>query len=1132
MAGRFEPVSSRVSFPALEQQVLEFWRQNEIFRKSVEQRPEDKLFNFYEGPPTANGQPGVHHVLARVFKDAIPRYKTMRGYRVPRKGGWDTHGLPVEVEVEKQLGLRSKPDIERYGVEEFNRRCKESVFTYVEAWERLTERIAFWVDMRDAYVTYSDPYMESVWWTLKVLWDRGLIYQGYRSTPHCPRCGTSLSSHEVAQGYEEDTEDPSVFIKFRVGPQAGAPSALRLADGVPTALLAWTTTPWTLPANTALAVDPDAEYLLVEVPATTSDLSAAAAPATASAPSPDAAAPGDPSPSLVGKGPGVRSPERLVLAAPLVATAIAGAHQVLERLSGQQLVGLTYEPLYDPRAWGVEAQRFKGGQLVPLGPGERGPARRVLAADFVSMEDGAGIVHIAPAFGTDDFEAGKREGLLYLQPVDLRGNMLGASPFEGLFVKEADPLVTRDLRDRGLLWRSGTIRHTYPFCWRCGTPLLYYAKPSWYIRTTEVKDRLLSGNERINWYPEFIKWGRFGNWLENNVDWAVSRERYWGTPMPVWRCDGCSEAVCIGSREELRSRALNPEAVDALPELHRPYVDAILLRCEACGGQMQRVPEVLDCWYDTGAMPYAQWHYPFENQAEFLRSFPADYICEAIDQTRGWFYSLHAEATLLNAVEQAPVGVAFKNVICLGHILDGNGEKMSKSRGNVVDPWEVIDAHGADATRWYMYVASPAGQPRRFSADLVGETLRRFLLTLWNTYAFFVTYANIDGFEPGGAIGGERSELDRWVLSELTALVERVTRELDAFNPTDAGRAIQGFVEDLSNWYVRRSRRRFWRSGVDADKLAAQQTLYTCLVTLAKLCAPLVPFTAEALYQNLVRRVDAVAPESVHLAEWPSPDASLLDERLSAETRLVMRLASLGRAARSKAQLKVRQPLGRILVKPRDEVEAESLRRLAPQLLDELNVKQLQVVASDEAFSEYEVKPNLPALGPRYGREVGSIARMLREMDSQRLAAAVRAGEPVFVAGHDLKPEDLLVTVHERSGFAVVSEGGYTVALETAVSPELADEGLVRELTHRLQTLRRDAGLDISDRIVTYYNGDADVQRVMTEYGAYVAAETLSRELVAGEGGDGVFSQQQDVDGRSVTLGVAKLRMDEPQGAD
>jgi isoleucyl-tRNA synthetase len=798
-------------------------------------------------------------------------------------------------------------------------------------------------------------------------------------------------------------------------------------------------------------------------------------------------------------------------------------HRVIDHVLGSELVGLTYEPLYEPRNWGEPAQHFKDGQLVPLSDGDPGPDRRVLAADFVSMEDGTGIVHIAPAFGSDDFELGRREGLLYLQPVDLRGEMT-SGPFKGAFVKDADLPISNDLQQRGLLLRRTRIRHTYPFCWRCDTPLLYYAKPSWYIRTTAVKDRLLSGNEQINWYPDFIKWGRFGDWLENNVDWAVSRERYWGTPLPIWRCDSCPTATCVGSRAELRELAIDPGGVDELPELHRPYVDAIVLRCQGCGGEMRRVPEVLDAWYDSGAMPYGQWHYPFEHQAEFHSSFPADFICEAIDQTRGWFYSLHAEATLLNYAEQVPAGVAFKNVICLGHVLDGNGDKMSKSRGNVVDPWEVLDAHGADATRWYMYVASPAGQPRRFSSDLVGETVRRFMLTLWNTYAFFVTYANIDGFNPLVTPPGERSELDRWILSELNSLIARVTREMEAYNPTDAGRAIQAFVDDLSNWYVRRSRRRFWKSEADADKRAAYHALYTCLVTLAKLCAPLIPFASEAIFQNLVRSIDPDAPESVHLESWPVADLSLTDQSLERDTELVMRIASLGRAARSKAQIKVRQPIARLIVRPRDVArEGEALDRLSPQLLDELNIKTIEVVDDESGLVDYEVKPNLPRLGPRFGRQVGEIAKLLSEMDPRVLVDAVQKNEAVFAGGHDLKPEDLLVTEKERAGFAVVRDAGYTVAADTALTPQLEDEGLVRELTHRIQTLRRDAGLEIADRIVTYYSGDNAVRRVMRNYADYVSAETLSTELQDAPAPADSYSETQNVDGRKVTLAVRRV---------
>jgi len=1086
----FRPVSSEVSFPELEERILAFWRERDIFRKSVEQRPADNLYVFYEGPPTANGRPGIHHVLARAFKDALPRYHTMRGKRVPRKGGWDTHGLPVELEVERELGFRSKSDIEAYGIEAFNRRCKESVHRYVQDWERLTERIAFWVDMTDAYVTYSDDYIESGWWILKTLWDGGLIFQDYRSSPYCPRCGTSLSSHELALGYEENTPDPSVYVRFRLAPDATAPEALRLSDGVPTSLLAWTTTPWTLPANTALAVDPDAEYALVEVPE---------APHT-----------------------GVR--ERIILARALVERVLDGQeYAVLTTFPGSTLLGLRYEPLYEPCEWGVPAMVFDDeGRVVPLPPGAPAPERQVHPAGFVSMEDGTGIVHIAPAFGTDDLELGRQRRLLFVQPVDLRGNMLATgTPWDGLFVKDADPKITADLRARGLLWKAGTIRHTYPFCWRCGTPLLYYAKPSWYIRTTRVKDQLVANNLRINWYPEHIKTGRFGDWLENNVDWALSRERYWGTPLPFWRCESCAAATCVGSVAELRERAIDRAAAEALPELHRPYVDAILLRCDACGGQMRRVPDVADAWFDSGAMPYAQWHYPFENQAIFRERFPADFICEAIDQTRGWFYTLHAEATLLHSLEAVPEGIAYRNVICLGHILDARGEKMSKSRGNVIDPWEPISRYGADATRFNMYTAAPAGQPRRFSTEQVGETVRRFFLTLWNTYSFFVTYANLDGWTPRAA-QGTPSELDRWVLSRLHSTVARVTEAFDRYDPTDAGRSLQEFVEELSNWYVRRSRRRFWRGGTDEDKLAAYRTLHECLVTTALLLAPLTPFIAEELWQNLVCSVDPAAPESVHLADWPVVRTDLIDEALERDVALVQRIVSLGRAARTSAGIKVRQPLPEVIVQVRTSQEAEALQRLAPQVLEELNVKELRVLDTPGDFVSYVIRPNLPVLGPKYGKRLGELRRALEAADPRAVAAAVAAGQPVVLDGFTLEPSEVLVSARERPGYAVAEEAGYTVALNTSITPELAREGLARELVRRLQELRKDAGFAISDRITIAYRGDAEIANVFRTYHDYIAAETLALDIADSDPPAGSHAEQQQVDGHEVMLAVKR----------
>ncbi len=1016
----FRPVSSKVSFPQLEEGILRLWKERDIFPKSIDQRPEDRLFIFYEGPPYANASPGIHHVLARVFKDVMVRYKTMRGYRVPRKAGWDTHGLPAELEVERELGFKSKAEIETFGIEEFNRRCRQNVFAYLKEWEALTERIAFWLDLDQAYITCTNDYMESCWWAVKQLWDRGLVYQDYRVTPHCPRCGTSLSDHEVAQGYQENTPDPSVWIKFRLTSESEQELGQKVPGEAPTYFLAWTTTPWTLPGNTALAVDPEADYAVAEVA-------------------------------------GREGPERLILAATLVGLSLGDGYEVVASLEGRELAGLHYQPLYEPRQSGGEALAFNAeGRLLSLGRGETvEKAYAVITADFVSLTEGTGIVHMAPAFGGEDFEAGKAEGLLFVQPVDLRGQMTAAgTPFDGLFVKDADGPILDDLDQRGLLLRRETIYHTYPFCWRCDMPLLYYAKPTWYIRTTAVKERLVALNRQINWYPGHIKEGRFGNWLENNIDWAASRERFWGIPLPIWRCRACGQHDCIGSLAELRERAEDRAKAEALDDLHRPYVDEIALTCRQCGGSMRRVVEVLDVWFDSGAMPYAQWHYPFENGDTFARSFPADFICEAVDQTRGWFYTLHALSTLLLD------SVCFRNVICLELILDAKGEKMSKSKGNVVEPWAVINDHGADALRWYLFTATPPGTARRFSTELVGEGLRKFLLTLWNIYSFFVTYALIDRFDPRGQAQGERSELDRWVLSELNVLVDKATRYMDDYNPTDGGRAIQAFVDDLSNWYVRRSRRRFWKSEDDADKLAAHQTLYTCLVTVAKLLAPFAPFLAEEMYQNLVCSWFPEEPESVHLALWPQADVSLVDEPLMADTRLVMRIASLGRNARSKAGVKVRQPLQRVLVNPRYPVEREGLERLAPQILEELNVKELTVVAEEAEL--------------------------------------------------------------QGEGLALAAEGGYAVALVTTITPALADEGLARELVHRLQTMRKNAGFDIADYIVTYYQGSEELCRIMEKHSDYVRQETLSRELVAGPPPAGAHAEEQKIAGQAITLAVER----------
>ena len=1071
--GPFRPVGTMLPHTELEARVRDFWRDRDIFRRSIEERPADKIFSFFEGPPTANGSPGVHHVLSRVFKDLFPRYQTMRGMRVPRKGGWDTHGLPVELEVERALGLRSKAEIEDYGIAEFNRQCRESVMRYVEQWEDMTDRVAFWIDMSDAYRTYTPEYIESCWWIIKTLWDQGLIYEARRTTPHCPRCETSLSSHEVAQGYEEHTVDPSIWIRFRAHNDS-LPAALR-HNGV-TDFLAWTTTPWTLPANSGLAVAADESYAAVEL------------------------ANGD----------------RLVFAERLVEQALDGVDiadgaRVVARVTGAELENVTYEGLYDPAAWGNPTWRFDGPRLVEC-EGEL-PARRVVTAGFVSMEDGTGIVHIAPGFGEDDYLLGRERDLLFRQPVDLRGiisgdPLLGPS-FVGKWVKDADEEIMSDLAERGMLPRRETISHTYPFCWRCDTPLLYYAKPSWYIATSRLRGALEDSNENlIQWHPEHIRHGRYGDWLANNVDWAVSRERYWGTPLPIWRCQECGETSCVGSFDELRERALEHDASRPpdLSDPHRPVVDDVLVKCESCGGTAKRIPEVADAWFDSGAMPYAQWHYPFENQATFEERFPADFICEAVDQTRGWFYSLHAEAVLLHSAEAVPVPTAFRHVISLGHILDEHGEKMSKSRGNVVDPWSVLDAHGADALRWYCYVASPAGNPRRFSERLVGEAQRRFLHTLWNTYAFFVTYAIIDGWRPSSDPPAPKPDLDRWILSELNELIERETAALDDYDATAAARALERFVDVLSNWYVRRSRRRFWssaRTGAAADleaKTSAYETLHTVLTTLARLLAPLTPYLAEEMWRNLVAEQDPNAAESVHLADWPVADADQIDHALNDEMALVQRVASLGRAARSSAGIRVRQPLAAVSVAVRNAADAATVERHAHTIADELNVKQVSLAEAGSNSRRYTIKPNLRVLGPRLGSQLPALRGALTSLPAElasHIAQTIEAGQTVEIEGIALGPDDLLIESETGGDSAAASaeDEVCSVSLDTDVSESLAQEGLAREVIHRIQNLRRDSGLDPADRIQLTLLAPADPRiRALGVFEQLIAAETLASD--------------------------------------
>ena len=1112
----FKPVPSRVNFPELEKGILQFWKDRDIFLRTEEEREGKPLFMLYEGPPTANGSPGIHHVLARVFKDVICRYKTMKGYRCLRKGGWDTHGLPVELEVEKALGLKSKRDIEDYGIEKFNQRCKESVFRYVKEWEDMTDRIGFWIDMEHPYVTLENDYVETGWWILRQLWDKGLLYQDIKGTPHCPRCVTSLSSHEVALGYQENTPDPSVFVKFPVTSliltipdQEGekthpSHSIGDRQDGgdIPTYFLAWTTTPWTLPGNTALAVDASAEYSLVEV-----------------------------------EGP--HSKERVILASALIDRVINGPHRVLNRFTGSSLVALTYESLYDPRTFGVDIRRFETRDVTGVGTvttldltSEYNP--RVIPANFVSMEDGTGIVHIAPAFGDEDLGAGREHGLGFVQPVDLQGMVTGNYPFAGKFVKDADIDIVADLEKRDLLYQKGVYHHTYPFCWRCDTPLLYYAKPSWYIRTTAAKERLISGNSEINWFPEYIKEGRFGEWLRNNVDWAVSRERYWGTPIPIWECSnpGCDSKYCIGSRAELKEMALPAYKglVDDL-DLHRPFVDEIVIRCPQCQADMKRIPEVMDAWFDSGAMPFAQWHYPFDSQNMVGDGrFPADYICEAVDQTRGWFYTLHAISTLL--MDQP----SYRNVICLGLIQDERGRKMSKRLGNVVDPWTVLDARGADATRWYLFTAAQPGESRRFSEDLVNDVVRRFLLTFWNVYSFFITYASVDEFHPDQVPKGWKptSELDRWLMSELNTLVSQVDGQLRDYNPTDSGRRIQEFVDRLSNWYVRRSRRRFWKSENDEDKSSAYAALYTCLTTLCKLIAPFMPFMAEEMYQNLVGSVDGEQPESVHLAAFPQSYPELVDHPLIEATRLAMRISSMGRGARSKAGIRVRQPLNLLRVITRNQLEEQAVGRLSDQLKDELNVKEIKVDIKgsfDEEvnFWDWRITGNMSKIGPKYGTRSHEITDAIAKLNARRVVADIRDGHSVPLPLQDqtvppieLDPDEITRTKHEPAGFSLVEEGDYVVAVDTNITPELAEEGLARELVHRIQNLRRAARFEITDRILTYYQGPPRVREVMQKFANYIQQETLSEELLESEPEE-AHADRQKLEGMDVVLEVRRV---------
>ena len=1062
----FRPVNTKQSFPELEDRILQGWRDRDVFHRSVAQREGAEVWSFYEGPPTANGRPGAHHVLSRVFKDIYPRYRTMRGYRVPRKAGWDCHGLPVELEVERELGIKEKDEIEAYGIAEFNQKCRESVFRYVDDWTRLTERIGFWIDLDDAYVTLRDSYIESVWWSLRKIWDDGRLYRGHKVVPYCPRCGTALSSHEVTyEGSYRDVEDPSVYVKL---PVRDPKAPLEQGDQ----LVVWTTTPWTLISNAAVAVGPEIEYARVRGPK--ADPSAA-----------------DAERSTRAEG------DVFVVAKALVERVFGEGAEVLATFPGSALAGTAYEPPFT--------------YIADYGP--RG--HTVLEADFVSTDDGTGLVHTAIAFGEDDFKLGEQYGITLQNPVRLDGTFDDRiTAFAGRKVREADPDIIEALRENGRLLRAETFEHAYPHCWRCGTPLIYYAKASWYIRTTDVRDRLLAENEKIGWHPEHIKHGRFGKWLEGNQDWALSRERYWGTPLPIWECTSaeCGERFCAGSIQDLRDRG------GTVPDdLHRPYIDDVALDCEKCGGEMRRVVETIDAWYDSGSMPFAQWHYPFEGEETFEERFPADFISEGIDQTRGWFYSLLAISTLL--FDQT----SYRNCVCFGLILDPEGQKMSKSKGNVVNPWEVIDRHGADAFRWYYFTAQQPWAGYRFSAETLGETVYRFFTTLWNTYSFWVLYANAEGLGPADLSAvepGEGTDLDRWALSRLQGVVAEVIEKMDSFDCTTAGRTIAEYVDELSNWYVRLSRRRFW----EGDR-AAFATLHHCLLTVASLLAPFVPFLADEIYTNLVagedERFEDLA-DSVHLTEFPEPDAAHVDPELEAGVEAALRAVELGRAARAHARVKVRQPLRKAVIVARG-AEREEIQRLGDLVSGELNVKELEFVSEEAELVAYDVKPNYRSLGPRFGKLMPQAAAAIEALDPASVAEATagerRLGISVDGKDHELEPEDMSLVMRPLEGYRVEAEAGRAVALALELDDELRREGTAREIVHAIQNARRDAGLEVTDRIELALGGDAELLDAARAHEDYLAGETLATTVTY----DGTAAGAAvTIDGHELRIGLER----------
>ena len=1051
----YKQVESNLNFVDREKAIEKFWKDNDIFKKSIDSRKEGPTYMFYDGPPTANGKPHIGHVETRVIKDMIPRYRTMKGCMVPRKAGWDTHGLPVEIEVEKLLNLDGKDQIEAYGLEPFIKKCKESVWKYKGMWEDFSGTVGFWADMDDPYVTYDDNFIESEWWALRTIWDKGLLYKGFKIVPYCPRCGTPLSAQEVAQGYK-DVKERSAVARFKV-------------VGEDAYILAWTTTPWTLPSNVALCVNPDETYAKVKAADGYTYYMAQALLDTVLG-------------KLADKENGV------------------AAYEVLETMTGKDLEYKEYEPLFDCAVDICKQQNKK--------------AYFVTCDTYVTLTDGTGVVHIAPAFGEDDAKVGRNYNLPFVQLVDGKGNMTAETPYAGVFVKKADPMVLKDLDAKGLLFDAPKFEHSYPHCWRCDTPLIYYARESWYIKETAVKEDLIRNNNTINWIPESIGTGRFGNWLENIQDWAISRNRYWGTPLNIWECE-CGKRHCVGSREELYQMSGNEAAKTV--EFHRPYIDEITITCPECGKQMKRVPEVLDCWFDSGAMPFAQHHYPFENKELFEQQFPAKFISEAVDQTRGWFHSLLAESTLL--FNKAP----YENVIVLGHVQDENGQKMSKSKGNAVDPFDALQEYGADAIRWYFYTSSAPWLPKRFSGKAVVEGQRKFMGKLWNTYAFFVLYANIDNFDATKyTLDYEKlTVMDKWLLSRLNSVVGEVDDNLDKYRIPEAAKVLQDFVEDMSNWYVRRSRERFWAKGMEQDKINAYMTLYTALVTICKAAAPMVPFMTEEIYQNLVRSNDATAPESIHLCDYPTVDAAHIDKDLEKNMEEVLSAVNMGHACREDASVKNRQPLSRMYIKADFELDAF----YTSIIKDELNVKEVVFTDDVRDFTSYTFKPQLRTVGPKYGKQLGGIQKELASLDGNAAMDELNAnGKLVFVVNDvtvELTRDDLLIDIAQKSGYVTQEDNKMTVVLDTNLTEELIEEGFVLELISKIQTMRKDADFEVMDHIRVSINDNEKLAALAAKNSDTICSKVLADELTAGK--TFAVSKEWPVNGEKAVISVEKI---------